>query len=265
VSEEDPKVQPTSTANANSEQTGKGAPKEPEACQNGSPIHEPQGDSGARQSPGPRTPEGKARSSQNARTHGLFARQLHFDSEADRQEFEAFHEELRQDLKPRGALQEMIVGLMANCLWRQGELQGLIALYFSKLGNTNWASTLQNFMGKSSSLKLPVPGIPQPDGPNSKARDSWTPYQCRELSLKLVGGDSNVHNTHEVSGTDLKFQKDTKDKRSKTATLERFELEMKLGDSLELFRRYESALKKELFQLIETLERLQRRKPAHDE
>jgi len=236
------------------------------ADQNRSPsIGEAQGESGARHSPGPRTPEGKARSSQNSRTHGLFARELHFDSQEEREQFEELHEELRQDRNPKGALQDMIVRLMARCLWRLLQVQERIAAEFSKRDNTNWASTLQHFMGKSNSLKLPVPGIPQPDAANSKGRETWTPWQCTELSLKLVGGDHNVQNLHEVSGQDLQFVKDMKNKRSRNDTVQRFELELKLGDSLETYRRYEAALKRELFQYIEILDRLQRGKATHND
>jgi hypothetical protein len=220
---------------------------------------------GGRQSPGPRTAEGKARSSQNSRTHGLFARELHFNSQEEREQFEELHEELRQDRNPKGALQDMIVRLMARCLWRLLQVQERIAAEFSKRDNTNWASTLQHFMGKSNSLKLPVPGIPQPDAANSKGRETWTPWQCTELSLKLVGGDHNVQNLHEVSGQDLQFVKDMKNKRSRNDTVQRFELELKLGDSLETYRRYEAALKRELFQYIEILDRLQRRKATHND
>ena len=40
---------------------------------------------------------------------------------------------------------------------------------------------------------------------------------------------------------------------------------MRLGDSLETFRRHEVGLKRELLQYLECLERLQRRKPAHND
>jgi hypothetical protein len=68
-----------------------------------------------------------------------------------------------------------------------------------------------------------------------------------------------------VSGKDLQFYTDKKDNRSGSGTVERFELDMKLGDSLETLRRYESGLKRDLFQYIDCLERLQRRKPAHND
>lgn len=218
-----------------------------------------------RQSPGPRTPEGKARSSQNSRKHGLFSRDLRFDSEEEREQFEELLEELRQDRKPRGALQDMIVRQMAKCLWRLLWVQHRIGVEFSKRDNTSWASTLQHFMGKSDALALPVPGIPQHEGSDSKGRDAWIPWQATELSLKLIGGDHSANNTHEVSGKDLQFYTDKKDERSGSGTVERFELDMKLRDSLEVFRRYESALKRELFEYIACLERLQRRKPAHND
>jgi hypothetical protein len=207
---------------------------------------------------GPVTPEGKARSSQNSRKHGLFARDLHFSSNEEREQFDELHEELQQDRKPRGALQEMIVRQMAKCVWYLLWVQQRIALEFSKRDGASWATTLREFMGKSKALALPLP-----DG--SQKAEAWLPWDCKELSLKLVGGDHNVQNLHEVSGNDLQFVKDMKNKRSRNDTVQRFELELKLGDSLETLRRYEAALRRELFQYIEILDRLQRRKVTHDD
>ena len=58
----------------------------------------------AQLSTGPRTAEGKARSSQNARTHGLTASQLFIPAES-REEFDKLHDELQADIRPQGALQ----------------------------------------------------------------------------------------------------------------------------------------------------------------
>lgn len=218
---------------------------------------------GRGQSTGPRTAKGKVRSSQNSRTHGLFCRDLHFDSHEEQEQFEELVEDLRQDRRPRGALQEMMVVQMAKCLWRLLLAQDRIGVEFSKRDRASWATTVHHFMGKSNALALPLPGDPQSS--NSRAGEDWVPWHCKELSLKLVGGDHNVQNLHEVSGNDLQFYTDKKDTRSGSGTVERFELEMKLGDSLETFRRYESALKREFFQYIDCLERLQRRKPTHDD
>ena len=59
----------------------------------------------ARFSTGPRTPAGKARSSQNARKHGLTSKDLVIGPE-DHQEFDEFLAQFQEDIAPQGALQQ---------------------------------------------------------------------------------------------------------------------------------------------------------------
>jgi hypothetical protein len=253
----------TPTTNSQAAEADNGDPEEPPSQRDSrAGVQDPQ-EERKRQSPGPRTPEGKARSSQNSRKHGLFSRGLHFTNQEEQEQFEDLLEQLRQDRKPKGALQEMVVEQMATCLWRLLWTQGRISLEFRNRDSASWATTLRHFMCKADALELPVPGVPESEGPDSTGRESWTPWQCRELSLKLMGGDHSAHDTHEVKGTALPAHTDKKDNRSGGGTVERFELELKLGESLETLRRYESALKRELFQYIDCLERLQRRKPSN--
>ena len=70
----------------------------------------------ARLSTGPRTEEGKARSSQNARKHGLTAAQLIIAAE-DREEFEDFHAQLQTDIRPEGALQQILFYQLVAAAW----------------------------------------------------------------------------------------------------------------------------------------------------
>lgn len=75
----------------------------------------------ARRSTGPRTPDGKRRSSQNAITHGIFTRAIVLPgSEADEseQEFRTLHQELVTDLEPDGTLETLCVERIAIALWR---------------------------------------------------------------------------------------------------------------------------------------------------
>jgi hypothetical protein len=70
----------------------------------------------ARLSTGPRTNEGKARSSQNARTHGLTAAQLVIAAE-DREEFDDLQAELQADISPQGALQQILFDQIVASAW----------------------------------------------------------------------------------------------------------------------------------------------------
>jgi hypothetical protein len=71
----------------------------------------------AKKSTGPRTPEGKARSSLNALSHGLAARRPVLPNE-DRRAFEAFARALRKDLRPVGPVQALLVEEVIEAAWK---------------------------------------------------------------------------------------------------------------------------------------------------
>jgi hypothetical protein len=70
----------------------------------------------ARLSTGPRTVEGKARSSQNARKHGLTSAQLIIGAE-DREEFDEFLAQLQTSICPQGALQQILFDQLVASAW----------------------------------------------------------------------------------------------------------------------------------------------------
>ena len=72
---------------------------------------------GAR-SRGPRTTEGKARSSQNALKHGLRAQQHVVLPDEDMAEFAALETALIDELAPQGVLQSILVRRIAHAAWR---------------------------------------------------------------------------------------------------------------------------------------------------
>ena len=89
----------------------------------------------ALQSTGPRTPDGKQKARWNALKHGLLAREvvIRIGPGRERQaDFENLLAALRQDLEPRGALEEILVENIAVCYWRlrrvlqaeNGEIRG---------------------------------------------------------------------------------------------------------------------------------------------
>jgi hypothetical protein len=71
----------------------------------------------AKKSTGPRTPQGKARSSLNALAHGLRARRPVLPNE-DRRQFDAFARGLRRDLRPNGPLQALLVEQVIEAAWK---------------------------------------------------------------------------------------------------------------------------------------------------
>jgi hypothetical protein len=69
-------------------------------------------------SKGPRTAEGKARSSQNALRHGLCAKKFLLLPDDSRAQFEALEAALLDDLAPEGALQILLAHRLIAAAWR---------------------------------------------------------------------------------------------------------------------------------------------------
>ncbi len=74
---------------------------------------------------GPRTEEGKKRSSRNAITHGLFAKQLVLLPGETQEEFDALHDGFKQDHEPYGTTEEAFVLRLAILQWRLDRIVNL--------------------------------------------------------------------------------------------------------------------------------------------
>ena len=70
----------------------------------------------AQHSTGPRTPEGRARSSQNARTHGLTARDLVI-APNECEEFEELLRDYQASVQPQDAIQQSVFELLVGAAW----------------------------------------------------------------------------------------------------------------------------------------------------
>src|SRR2546427_6790877 len=70
----------------------------------------------AQHSTGPRTPEGRARSSQNARTHGLTARDLVI-APNEHEEFEELLRDYQASVQPQDAIQQSEFELLVGAAW----------------------------------------------------------------------------------------------------------------------------------------------------
>jgi hypothetical protein len=99
-------------------------------------------------STGPRTEQGKARSSQNARKHGLTAAEFVIAAE-DREEFEEFLAELQADVSPKGKLQQVLFDRLAESAWNlrrirrmEAELTTSAASYLDILENPELTAQL---------------------------------------------------------------------------------------------------------------------------
>jgi hypothetical protein len=71
----------------------------------------------AQNSTGPKTPEGKATSAQNSRTHGLYSNDLLVANE-DKDEFNTMHLKLEVDIRPQGALEQILFTELVIASWQ---------------------------------------------------------------------------------------------------------------------------------------------------
>lgn len=75
---------------------------------------------------GPKTAEGRAISSQNARKHSLRSTEMVLSDE-DQAAFQGQLERMQKDLKPVGELQRRLVQTIVSCLWRLDQIPGMYA------------------------------------------------------------------------------------------------------------------------------------------
>lgn len=82
--------------------------------------------SNAHQSTGPRTPEGKARVSQNAVRHGLTARRLVLRDD-ERAEFDALQSALLKEFNPEGPTENILFQELLQAAWNLHRIAGIEA------------------------------------------------------------------------------------------------------------------------------------------
>jgi hypothetical protein len=75
----------------------------------------------ARTATGPRTPRGKDRSKRNALKHGIFSKMVLLRGESQ-SDFDSLLSGLRDDLRPEGTLEEILVDKLASLIWRYRRL-----------------------------------------------------------------------------------------------------------------------------------------------
>ncbi len=96
-------------------------PESPDSHAKASPQRSAASRANGRRSGGPKTPQGKARSSLNALKHGFWSRDLVnplIDGKRTVADFNALLAQLIADAKPSGKLEEILVEEIAACYWR---------------------------------------------------------------------------------------------------------------------------------------------------
>lgn len=176
---------------------------------------------------GPRTPRGKARSSENAITHGIFSKVVPLQHES-RREFDSLLLGLQECYDPIGTLEETLVGKLAILLWRLRRL----------------------LLAESAMVQAQIKSAEE-----TKER-SFLPL-TDQVSMTLARQDQNTDRVRELEAKANRARESSGGSRG----LEEMELlqnAIPLGPRLESLLRYETHLEKAFERTLAQLERLQR-------
>src|SRR4051794_2090080 len=122
----------------------------------------------AQKSTGPKTDEGKAKTSQNALTHGIFAIQFHILPGENEAEYAAFHGDVLRDLAPCGIIQREMVDDIVQTRWRlrrlsKLEAHSILEAYAKILKEHEWKNDRKRIVPPPPPLD-PIKILAQQDG-----------------------------------------------------------------------------------------------------
>ena len=145
----------------------------------------------AKRSTGPRTLEGKARSSQNACKHGLFARDTVLPDE-DPQQFLELITELEQELKAATGFERRLVRHIADTEWRTRRLVRLEtgALTHQLDKERLHAQRVQAELGNLPAALQPKPGVQNQDPPPKPGHENED-LQAKHGEQSQPGGQNH--------------------------------------------------------------------------
>jgi len=130
-------------------------------------------------STGPRTPEGKAASSPNAKTHGLSAADPVLPHE-DRNKFNALLERYQSEFAPATAHEEFPVSQMTGARWKLDRAERIETAMFAALDSPNDPATTEALMAQAFMDKDTGSGLARLD--RYRANLERTYHRCaREL------------------------------------------------------------------------------------
>jgi hypothetical protein len=175
-------------------------------------------------------PENTDRTRFNAISLGLFAKKVQFESENEKQAFDALELEAGLYYRPTGPAETALVSEVTICLWRLRELYGW---EFSEIRNrrTAAAAVLAGLKENGDAQALPLFGATQ---------QGW---EAEEL---LVRTGSRGPNENAILLDEEKL---------KTGHLV---LEAKLTTTLQTILRYGAAIRRDLYRALAALQQLQR-------
>lgn len=189
----------------------------------------------SRKSPGPKN---TGAVSQNARTHGVFAKHLTFHNPEEQLEFECLRDDFSHEYQPLGATERALIEEASVCFWKLGVLDSWA---MKELDNRRGAareivrSVAENYREQQ------VPLFTQGDGSQSAAGLGW---DCQELIIRTGSRKFEEARVDELA-----------DQKSKSGQVL---IEAKLTSAIETIMRYQTFLKKDYYRAIAMLREIRR-------
>jgi len=155
----------------------------------------------SKQSTGPRTPEGKAASSPNAKTHGLFAADPVLPHE-DRDQFNALLERYNSEFEPLTTHEEFLVSQMTGARWKLNRLDRIEVAMFAALESPGDLATTEALMAQAFIEKDTGTAFARLD--RYRASLERTYHRCAR-ELRATRKEQNEANSTELA--EKKFEK----------------------------------------------------------
>ena len=196
-------------------------------------------------STGAKTRRGKSHSSHNAVDHGLLARNLVFQSDAEKQRFREMLNSLRIELSPKGAIEEFMIQAIAFDFWNLSRATELIT---EELNKEHEVSDCLGIFHHD--LELPVSGR---DLPVDKGWD------CEQIIVRAITATDNSTGHASSTPTLINNVMIKEMNRSHTSVQDRaqqLEINAVLTNRLTNMTRYLSAWKRDLYKDLKMLQKL---------
>ena len=205
----------------------------------------------ARSSTGPSTPEGKARSSQNATTHGLFARDVLLPDENPQEFFDSVAE-LEQELGAIGGFERRLVHHITCTEWR---LRRLLRLETGSLTHQLEKQRLRELRDQADLSTMSPPLQPNSDSQHPAGSDD----RAREGERGSQGDTKSPGNTESPDGSGSPVA--TRDYQQTTQQLGASTVAYQDKPVLLTLSLYESRLNRKYLTLLKQLRQIQKNRP----
>ena len=183
-------------------------------------------------------PDHPSPGNQHARKHGLTSKRLVFQTEDERQEFEALLDDLTDEYQPGGRTEIELLDKVAVAFWNGAKESGLEVqeLAQRRKGATAILTTLaENY----DSEQLPL--FTGRDGSQSAAQFGW---DCQELVVR--------------TGTSKSQEESVGIREDRREKIGHVQIEAKLNTSLDTLLRYHATINNDLYRALKELRTVQR-------